>query len=114
MPHFVHTRLPAGPQSSLPKQQLVIDREGWPPFPPPQPISDDTKQLHQTLRSSPPPPPLASGTAVGGLTEALQDLRTADRRRAYFRDASHRRELIFGPEVRHTLLAPVKPVFLLT
>ncbi|KAH9963492.1 hypothetical protein BGW80DRAFT_1563576 [Lactifluus volemus] len=45
-----------------------------------------------------PPPPLASGTAVGGLTEALQDLRTADRRRAYFRDTSHRRELIFGPE----------------
>ncbi len=31
--------------------------------------------------------------------QALQELRTADRRRAYFRDASHRRELIFGPEV---------------
>jgi len=32
--------------------------------------------------------------------QALQELRTADRRRAYFRDASHRQELIFGPEVR--------------
>lgn len=31
---------------------------------------------------------------------AIQELRTADRRRAYFRDASHRQELIFGPEVR--------------
>lgn len=202
MPHLVHTRLsglsrtslslsgenghlqdqPAtatdGVQSSSPKQH-VIDREGWPPFPPPQSLSDDTKQLHQTLRSSPPhshshshspspshtpsasldpdslvppPTPLASGIAVGGSAEpeqgnnknskknthlsagtlasllstnhnnnpedkrerkerklaeklakheqALQDLRTADRRRAYFRDASHRRELIFGPEVR--------------
>jgi hypothetical protein len=200
MPHFVHTRLPhwqdlpvvherLGPQSSSPEQQHIIDREGWPPFPPPRSISDDTKQLHQTLRSSPPhshshspspsptpsllfhsrnasssgvaspdpdglvplPPPPAEGTAVGGSTEpeqgnsknskrnshlstgvlasllsasnedkqerkerkrteklvkhlqALQDLRTADRRRAYFRDASNRRELIFGPEVRHTL-----------
>ena len=32
--------------------------------------------------------------------QALQELRTAERRRAYFRDASHRQELVFGPEVR--------------
>jgi hypothetical protein len=32
--------------------------------------------------------------------QTLQELRTSDRRRAYFRDASHRRELTFGPEVR--------------
>lgn len=32
--------------------------------------------------------------------QTLQELRTADRRRAYFRDASHRQEVIFGPEVR--------------
>lgn len=33
--------------------------------------------------------------------QTLQELRTADRRRAYFRDAAHRRELVFGPEVRY-------------
>jgi hypothetical protein len=33
--------------------------------------------------------------------QTLQELRTADRRRAYFRDASHRQELVFGPEVRY-------------
>ena len=38
--------------------------------------------------------------------QTLQELRTADRRRAYFRDASHRRELTFGPEVRHTAAIP--------
>jgi tellurite resistance protein len=32
--------------------------------------------------------------------QALQELRTAERRRAYFRDTSHRQELVFGPEVR--------------
>lgn len=32
--------------------------------------------------------------------QALQELRTAERRRAYFRDASHRQNLVFGPEVR--------------
>lgn len=32
--------------------------------------------------------------------QAMQELRTAERRRAYFRDASHRQELVFGPEVR--------------
>lgn len=33
--------------------------------------------------------------------QTIQELRTADRRRAYFRDASHRRKLVFGPEVRY-------------
>jgi hypothetical protein len=32
--------------------------------------------------------------------QALQELRTTERRRAYFRDAFHRQELVFGPEVR--------------
>jgi tellurite resistance protein len=32
--------------------------------------------------------------------QALQELHTAERRRAYFRDVSHRQELVFGPEVR--------------
>jgi len=30
--------------------------------------------------------------------QTLQELHTADRRRAHFRDASHRRKLVFGPE----------------
>jgi hypothetical protein len=32
--------------------------------------------------------------------QVLQELRTAERRRTYFRDVSHRQELVFGPEVR--------------
>ena len=32
--------------------------------------------------------------------QALQELRTAERRRAYFRDTHHRQEIVFGPEVR--------------
>lgn len=157
----------------------------WPPFPPPQSLTDDTAQLHLTLRNplsssnshSPSPSPhlsrqpSSSGRATpesfdsslmpilavesfdpgnppsstespspmekarlkksnrlsaaslssllsvnhedkrerrdrkrtGKLAkheQTLLELRTADRRRAYFRDASHRQELTFGPEVR--------------
>ena len=39
--------------------------------------------------------------------QTLQELRTADRRRTYFRDASHRRELVFGPEVRYFSTFPL-------
>ncbi|KAH9177738.1 hypothetical protein EDB89DRAFT_1844248 [Lactarius sanguifluus] len=110
MPHLAHKR---------------SNYDGWPHFPPPQSLSDDTTQLHLTLKSS----PLHSAPSSGAATpdsvssvsssvttspfprnerpsrtkltrheQALQELRTADRRRAYFRDASHRRDLIFGPE----------------
>lgn len=204
MPYLAHTRLPAvsrTPSSetrqpatlSHDQQQSsskhTIDREGWPLFPSPQSLSDDTTQIHQTLNSpshshshspspspSPTPSPLlsrepSSGAATpdsdslvtepchAGTTGAflepplsdrqyknskknrlssatlasllsashedkrerkerkraeklskheqtLQELRTSDRRRAYFRDASHRRELTFGPEVR-----PLFPFF---
>ncbi|KAH9006533.1 hypothetical protein EDB86DRAFT_2874610 [Lactarius hatsudake] len=189
MPHLAHKRVPgvsrqaspvAGHLTSSHKPQSPEEQsnhDGWPHFPPPQSLSDDTTQLHLTLKSSPlrsasPSPgssPLlshrsSSGTATpdsvssvsssvttspyprndalpepsslekqyikkknrlsaGTLAsllpdderrrarkerkrteklarheQALQELRTADRRRAYFRDASHRRELIFGPE----------------
>ncbi|KAI0250671.1 hypothetical protein BJV78DRAFT_546765 [Lactifluus subvellereus] len=194
MPYLAHTRLPAVSRtlSSETRQPATlahehhqssskhaIDREGWPLFPSPQSLSDDTTQLHLTLNSpshshspsptpTPTPSPLlsrqpSSGAATpdsdsfvaepcnagttGALLEpplpdkhyknlkknrlspatlasllsashedkrerkerkraeklskheqTLQELHTADRRRAYFRDASHRRELIFGPE----------------
>ncbi|KAI9441281.1 hypothetical protein H4582DRAFT_1931539 [Lactarius indigo] len=193
MPHLAHKRVPGishraspvvgnltshKPQS--PEQESNYD--GWPHFPPPQSLSDETTQLHLTLKSpplhsaspSPSPSPgssplLSHRSSSGGVTpesvgslpssvmaspvpindalpelsslekqnikkkknrlsagtlasllpdedkrrarkerkrteklvrheQALQELRTADRRRAYFRDASHRRELIFGPE----------------
>jgi hypothetical protein len=215
MPHLAHKRVPVSSSSSLasrspspspssaipqpgPHEQQsskgAISRKAWPPFPPPQSLSDDTVQLHLMLRSplsshspspSPSPSPRLSrqpsssgratpdsfdssvppptwvatepfGPGNGGLVppsstsspsstdkyrskknsrvsaaslssllsanhedkrerkerksskkvakheQALQELRTADRRRAYFRDASHRRELTFGPEVRTT------------
>ncbi|KAF8273476.1 hypothetical protein EI94DRAFT_1563982 [Lactarius quietus] len=171
MPHLTHKR-------------VLEHYDGWPDFPPPQSLSDDTAQLHLTLQSPPPshsaspsPSPSPGSTPLlsrqpssGGLTpesggsastsvtaspdpsvahglsllvekqhtkkknrlsagalasllpvnldadrrrahrelkraekivrheQTLQELRTADRRRAYFRDESHRRELVFGPE----------------
>jgi len=196
MPHLAHKRVPVAsrPPSPLPSpitprpdshqqqpSEHPIDRKAWPPFPTVQSLSDDTAQLHLTLRSpSPSPSPTSSSllsrrpssssgqatpdsdnpvsTTVmesfdpgnGSLAlapeshvtdktrfknnrvsastlasllsanhedkkerkgrkrtekftkhqQALQELRTAERRRAYFRDASHRQELVFGPEVR--------------
>jgi hypothetical protein len=205
MPHIGHRRVPLASRSPSPSpatpqlgqytpqsqssKRGAINRSAWPAFPPPQSLSDDTAQLHLTLRSpssshSPSPSPLqtpllsrrpsfsgraatpdSDGSAVptwattesfdpgNGGTEspsttdkyrskknsnnrisaaslgsllsaghderrerkerkrtekfakheqAIQELRTADRRRAYFRDASHRQELIFGPDVRTT------------
>jgi hypothetical protein len=191
MPHLAHSRvtlasrspspanLQPGPHEPRSSKRAINDR-AWPPFPPSQSLSDDTAQLHLTLRSPPPshsPSPIptphlsrqpsSSGRATpdsdsavptwaiesldpgnAGLApstessstrskknnrvsaaslasllsaghenkrerkdrkrtdkfakhdQALQELRTADRRRAYFRDASHRQELTFGPEVR--------------
>lgn len=214
MPHLAHRRVPLAVSSPLasrspspsPSASPAIPQPGphdlqsskrainrnpktWPPFPPQQSLSDDTSQLHLTLRSplsshahshshSPSPSPLlsrqpsSSGRATpesiasdgsvlpifaiesfdpgnaGSRTEspsptektrskknnrvsaaslssllsanyedkrerkdrkrteklakheqALQELRTADRRRAYFRDTSHRQKLTFGPEV---------------
>ena len=211
MPHLTHKRVPgishqpspvachltSSHQPQSPEQEINYVRStdnGWPHFPPPRSLSDDTTQLHLTLKSpssshsaspsqspspsrspasSPPPPRLPSSGGVtpdsGGSVpssvsaspdpsdahsppepsslerqhtkkkknrlsagtlasllpvnhdedrrrarkerkrteklarheQTLQELRTSDRRRAYFRDASHRRELIFGPEVRH-------------
>jgi len=200
MPHLAHKRVPVASRSPSPLPSPVtprpgsqqqqpseppIDRKAWPPFPSVQSLSDDTAQLHLTLRSpspshspSPTPPSLLShcpsspsgqatpdsdnpvSTTVmesfdpgnGSLAlapppesyvtdktrfknnhlsasslasllsanhedkkgrkerkrteksskhqQALQELRTAERRRAYFRDTSHRQELVFGPEVR--------------
>jgi len=190
MPHFAHGRVSSSPSRSpspamfQPEPKLskraFVSRKVWPPFPPPQSLSDDTAQLHLTLRSPQPshsPSPVASphlsrrpsfsgratpdsdgpvatellhpgnallapsstesssamtdkhrskksnrlsAASLGSMLsanhderkrkerkrteklakheQALQELRTADRRRAYFRDASHRHELIFGPE----------------
>ncbi|KAH9060618.1 hypothetical protein EDB87DRAFT_1683564 [Lactarius vividus] len=194
MPHLAYKRVPgvsrqaspvAGHLTSSHKPQSLkqeSNHDGWPHFPPPQSLSDDTAQLHLTLKSpplhsaspSPSPSPgsspllshrlssgavtpesvgsvpssastspgprndalpepsslekqnikkkknrLSAGTLASLLPDedkrrarkerkrteklarheqALQELRTADRRRAYFRDASHRRDLIFGPE----------------
>jgi Protein of unknown function (DUF1769) len=215
MPHLAHKRVPLAVSSPLasrspsPSPLLAIPQPGphdlhsskrtiirnpktWPPFPPPQSLTDDTAQLHLTLRGShphstshsPSPSPhlsrqgSSSGRATPATTDssdgsalpilaiessdpgnpglvpqssnespsptektrskknnrvsaaslssllsanyedkrerrdrkrteklvkreqALLELRTADRRRAYFRDASHRQELTFGPEVR--------------
>lgn len=210
MPHLAHKRVPltVSPsplpsRSPSPSPSLAISQPGphdlqsskrafirsspktsWPPFPPPQSLSDDTAQLHLTLRSPPsshshsPSPHLSrqpsssgrgtpdsfdsssilptltiesidSGKPPSSFTEspsptektrskknnrisaaslsslllanhedkrerrdrkrteklakheqAVQELRTADRRRAYFRDAPHRQELTFGAEVR--------------
>ncbi|KAI9465756.1 DUF1769-domain-containing protein [Lactarius psammicola] len=202
MPHLTHKRVPGishqpsspvachltsscGPQSS----EQEINYNEWPHFPPPHSLSDDTTQLHLTLKNlslshsaSPSPSPshssassphpsrrpssggdvtpdsggsvpssvtaspdpndaplepsslekqqhikkkknrLSAGTLASLLPvthdedrrkarqerkrteklarheQTLQELRTSDRRRAYFRDAPHRRELIFGPE----------------
>jgi hypothetical protein len=215
MPHLAHRRVPLAVSSPLasrspspsliipqpgphdlqsPKRSIIRNPKTWPPFPPPQSLTDDTTQLHLTLRSplsshphshSPSPSPhlsrqasssgratpdsfdssglptLAiesvdhvgnpslmppssstelpsptektrskknnrlSATSLSSLLSAnyedkrerrdrkrteklakheqvVQELRTADRRRAYFRDASHRQELTFGPEVRTT------------
>jgi hypothetical protein len=194
MPHLTHKRVPGiphhsssvacnltSPHNELPSSEQEINYDGWPDFPPPQSLSDDTAQLHLTFRSptpSPSPSPTPSPGSLsrqpssGGVTpesggsaptsvtaspdlslapqdqsslaerqnrkkknrlsagmlasllpvnqdgerrrarrerkrteklahheQTLQELRTADRRRAYFRDASHRRELVFGPEV---------------
>ena len=212
MPHLAHRRVPLavssplasrspspstpqpGPHDPQSPKRAIINRnpKTWPPFPPPQSLSDDTAQLHLTLRSplpshshSPSPrlsrhpsfsgratpdsfdgsvlprlaiesfdlgnpglvPPSSSSTELPSPTEKtrskknnrvsatslssllsanhedkrerrdrkrteklakheqeMQELRTADRRRAYFRDASHRQELTFGPEVRTTYL----------
>jgi hypothetical protein len=203
MPHLTHKRVPGNshqPPSIAchltsphepPSSEQKINYDGWPDFPPPQSLSDDTAQLHLTLQSpspshsasaspspsrSPGPSPLLSRqSSSGGVTpesggsaspsvtaspdlsvaekqnakkknrlsaaalasllpvhhdgdrrrarrerkrtdklvrheQTLQELRTADRRRAYFRDASHRRELVFGPEVRYTSLHfPLQP-----
>jgi hypothetical protein len=200
MPHLAHRRVPVASRSPSPSPspspvtprpgpqqrrspERAISRQALPPFPPAQSLSDDTVQLHLTLRSPPsshspspvPSPhlsrrPSSSGSATpesdnpvpvtvaesldpgnGSLAspfgahltdkhrfkknnrisasslasrmsanhedkserkerkrtekllrheQALQELRTAERRRAYFRDASHRQELVFGPEVR--------------
>lgn len=210
MPHLAHKRVslavssPLASRSPSPSPSPVIPQPGpydmlsskraiirnpktWPPFPPPQSLSDDTSQLHLTLRSalssysnsnshSPSPhlsrrpstsgratpdsfdstsmlptvaiesfdtgkPPSStespsptektrsrknnrvSAASLSSLLsvhhedkrerrdrkrteklakheQALQELHTADRRRAYFRDAPHRQELTFGPEVR--------------
>jgi hypothetical protein len=218
MPHLAHKRVPLAVSSPLAsrspspspspvtpqpgshdlqssKRAFIRNPKTWPPFPPPQSLSDDTAQLHLTLKSplsshshshspSPTPSPyrsrqpsssgratpatpdsfdsaalpalaiesfdpgnpslvLPSSTESPSPTEktrskknnrvsaaslssllsanhddkrerrdrkrteklakheqALLELRTADRRRAYFRDASHRQELTFGPEVR--------------
>ena len=195
MPHFAHGRVSSSAPSRSPSpamlqpepqlsKRAIVSRKAWPPFPPPQSLSDDTAQLHLTLRSPPPshsPSPSPGGTphlsrrpsssgratpdsdgpcatelldpgnaglapssiegssamtdkhrskksnrlstaSIGSLLSAshderkrkerkrtekfvkheqtLQELRTAERRRAYFRDASHRQELIFGPDVR--------------
>ena len=211
MPHLAHKRVPLAVPSPLasrspsPSPSLAIPQPGphdlqsskhavirnpktWPPFPPPQSLSDDTAQLHLTLRtplsshsnsnshspsphlsrqgsysgrdtpdsfdsssmlpilsiesfdsgklpsSTEPPSPAektrskknnrVSAASLSSLLSAnhedkrerrdrkrteklakheqvLQELRTADRRRAYFRDATHRQELTFGPEVRN-------------
>ena len=229
MPHLAHRRVPLAVSSPLAsrspspspsaspaipqpgphdlqssKRAIIRNPKTCPPFPPPQSLSDDTSQLHLTLRSplsshshshshspspSPSPSPFlsrqpsssgratpestasdgsvlpifaiesfdpgnpvlvpASSTESPSPTEktrsrknnrvsaaslssllsanyedkrerkdrkrteklakheqALQELRTADRRRAYFRDASHRQELTFGPEVRTMSLLP--------
>jgi hypothetical protein len=190
MPHFAHKRVSAPSRSPSPaifqpeaqsSKRAVSSRKAWPPFPPPQSLSDDMAQLHFTLSppSSHSPSPVTtphlsrqpsssgrgtpdldspvlellhpgnavlgpstsesspsmadklrskknnrlSTASIGSLLsashddrkdrkerkrteklakheQALQELRTADRRRAYFRDASHRQEVIFGPEVR--------------
>jgi hypothetical protein len=208
MPHLAHRRMPCPsrppsstrtipqpvpnePQSSNP----AINSKAWPPFPPPQSLSEDTAQLHLTLSPppshspspSPSPSPLVSRhpssgtdtpesegsvpTSVAESSEpddaciatppespigegsrskknnrmsaallasllsaspevrrerkerkrtekftrheqAVQELRSADRRRAYFRDASHRQELTFGPKVcaHHiTISGPTPP-----
>jgi hypothetical protein len=196
MPHLTHKRVPGiphhpssvacnltSPHNELPSSVQEINYDGWPDFPPPQSLSDDTAQLHLTFRSPTPSPspsptpspgslsrqpssggvtPESGGSATTSVTaspdlslapqeqsslaerqnrkkknrlsagmlasllpvnqdgerrrarrerkrteklahheQTLQELRTADRRRAYFRDASHRRELVFGPEVRY-------------
>jgi Protein of unknown function (DUF1769) len=217
MPHLAHKRVPLAVSSPLasrspsPSPLLAIPQPGphdlqsskraiirnpktWPPFPPPQSLTDDTSQLHLTLRgplsshphsnshspspshlsrqgsssgrATPATPDSSDGSALPILAiesvdpgnpglvpqsskespsptektrskinnlvsaaslssllsanyedkrerrdrkrtekpvkreQALLELRTADRRRAYFRDASHRQELTFGPEVR--------------
>ena len=217
MPYLAHRRVHAVPRSSSPspspspslttplpavhepasQKKHVINREAWPPFPPPQSLSDDSTQLYLALKSQNPTPspslsplssrqPSTSGRATppdpdssvptsvtegsssssssssssidpgddnmpappeslasdkdwskveddGPLSAAsvasnqsanhedgqerteaeefsrrarereLRGLSTAAQRRAYFRDATRRRELIFGPEVRvHT------------
>jgi hypothetical protein len=213
MPHLAHKRVPLAvsspfasrspspsPSHAIPqpgphdlqssKRAIIRNPKTWPPFPPPQSLSDDTAQLHLTLRSPlsshshspsssphlsrqpsgrvtpaasdssdssalpiltiesfdrgnpsllPPSPTVSpsstektrskknnrvSAASLSSLLSANQDkrerrdrkrteklakheqalleLRTADRRRAYFRDASHRQELTFGPEVRTT------------
>jgi hypothetical protein len=217
MPHLAHSRVPVASRSPSPLPSPVtprpglhreqpsghtINREAWPTFPTGQSLSDDTAQLHLTLRGLPPShssssastpllsrQPSSSGSATGTpdsdkpasaaviqsfdpgnecLTQppeaylttknrskknnrvsasslasllstnppedkgerkerkrmeklmrheqALQELRTAERRRAYFRDVSHRQELVFGPEVRvfpHSII-PLYPKFFRT
>ncbi len=220
MPHLAHRRVPLAvssplasrspspsPSPAIPrpgphdlqssKRAIVRNPKAWPPFPPPQCLSDDTAQLHLTLRSPPfshsnshsssPSPHLSRQPSSGRATpdssdssvlprlaiessdpgkpglvpsstespsptektrskknnrvsaaalssllsanhedkrerrdrkrteklakheQALHELRTADRRRAYFRDAPHRQELTFGPEVR--TIYPTTPNF---
>ena len=210
MPHLAHRRVPLAVSSPLAsrspspsplpaiprpgphdlqssKHAIIRNSKTWPPFPPPQSLSDDTAHLHLTLRCplssnsnsnshSPSPSPhlsrqpSSSGRATPDSSDnsvlprlaielldpskssstespfptektrskknnrvsaaslssllsanhedkrerrdrkrteklakheqAVQELRTADRRRTYFRDAPHRQELTFGPEVR--------------
>jgi len=196
MPHLAHKRLHAVPRppspAPLPTTPLpafhepppshTINREGWPPFPTPKSLSDDSTELYLTLKSQRPTPspspsrlssrqssrsgratPLERDSPVpasvtessssspfdpdntlpeslvshtdrskidsDGLLSApsqfanhedgrgrteevfanrarareLRGLNTAAQRRAYFRDATRRRDLIFGPEDLFTI-----------
>jgi hypothetical protein len=70
MPHLAHSRLSPASRSPLPanlhpgphelrsSSRRAILHGAWPPFPPSQSLSDDTAQLHLTLRSSHSPSPL--------------------------------------------------------
>src|SRR6266853_3295999 len=73
MPHLAHSRVPVASRSPSPSPSPLpspvtprpglhreqpsghtINRKAWPTFPTGQSLSDDTAQLHLTLRSLPP------------------------------------------------------------